>query len=359
MIDSVFSLLNCLIDQFIYLKLIIFNLVFYCMFNMGDLTKNAHSQVISILAEYLNNDELFIFDSLVFGKSYLQINKLYPIFKITGMLHVLTFSSSNIYVLWSVFNKIKSKINYQLFTFLLLTWINSFIFFVDKSSGIFRVILAANLKIILPRVFGIQYHSLSTNFIICLLLITSNFDCLIDLSFQFSFLAAFGILFFIKNRQPLYKKNVNKQSILLTESLNKTEKHSSILKKLYFQFMESYKLFIVVQLYLQPLLIYYFGFINLISWFSNLFFIIYIDFLIICFWFIQILLVVLIPFSLIQTKVAFLISLMIKPLIDCLIHALQLCSQISITQFSLRLSLSYVIIWWLILTLFFYLRRSL
>ncbi len=196
-----------------------------------------------------NKDTLSLVKGLVFGEKD-QLNSYYATFQQAGMVHILVASGFNVALLVGVVKPLlffTSRITKNYLT-MVVFWL--YIWFIGGEPPLLRAGLMVSFYLLVLN-FGLKISSRRIVFYSGAILLLLKPALLKSLSFWFSFLATLGLLLF--NRSFLLLFNSSKLGI--TEFFSK----------------EFYSTF-SAQLLILPLVIYFFGEFNWLSFVTNTFF---------------------------------------------------------------------------------------
>ncbi|MCC6710889.1 MAG: ComEC/Rec2 family competence protein [Candidatus Pacebacteria bacterium] len=196
-----------------------------------------------------NKDTLSLVKGLVFGEKD-QLNSYYVIFQQAGMVHILVASGFNVALLVDVVKPLlffTSRITKNYLT-MVVFWL--YIWFIGGEPPLLRAGLMVSFYLLVLN-FGLKISSRRIVFYSGTILLILKPELLKSLSFWFSFLATLGLLLFNRSFLLLF----NSSKLRVTEFFSK----------------EFYSTF-SAQLLILPLVIYFFGEFNWLSFLTNTFF---------------------------------------------------------------------------------------
>lgn len=183
-------------------------------------------------------------------------------FQKLGISHMLIISGFHFGFIVLIFSFIFSCFPHKTRLFLLLITVTSFMIILCPSPSIIRAWVTCSLSII-STIFSRSCSSINKLSVSSLLILTINPLSLLNLSFQFSFLATLGIIMFY----PSIKKNI---CILFDKKKISTKK--KVLPKITNALINYLSITIAAQIFIIPLLIFHFHKFYLGIFFYNILF---------------------------------------------------------------------------------------
>lgn len=189
-----------------------------------------------------NNGFLALLVNLVFGKIFELDQSLSHVFKVTGTLHILSASAYNVNVVLLSFKKIFDKFNKRKNRFcMLLVVLSLYGFLSDKSISIIRALISRLLYQLAYLNFR-QFHFFRVLVLSLLLFLLADFSLCSSLSLQLTMTACLALQ--LKGQLSFGKNKESWQDELVFTP-------------------------VVVQIFLAPLLLFYFQEFSLVSFLVN------------------------------------------------------------------------------------------
>lgn len=183
-------------------------------------------------------------------------------FQKLGISHMLIISGFHFGFILLIFSIIFSCFSYRIRFFLLLITVTGFMIMLCPSPSIVRAWITCSLAII-ATIFSRSCAGITKLSVSSLVILTTNPLNLLNLSFQFSFLATLGILMFY----PFIKENI---CILFDKQKMSTKKN--VLPTIINALIDYLSITIAAQIFIIPLLIFHFHKFYLGIFFYNILF---------------------------------------------------------------------------------------
>lgn len=207
---------------------------------------------------------------LVFGKLAEADNKLQPLFALTGMQYILVVSGFHLNLLIrAVTASLQSRVaNWQV-AFLAIAVAMAYHVVVGYSPSLFRAAVMSCAAIAARYVFFRQ-HRASYFFVLMIVVLCLMYrEKIENVSFQLSAAATAGIIYLM----PFFTRVDSVMASIERAEISGGSLRGSLLAKYFALTKESFWISVSVNLALLPLLLYYFGEVNLVSiGISSLFF---------------------------------------------------------------------------------------
>lgn len=190
-----------------------------------------------IIFRYYPQPQADLLSGMLVGSRAQMSPMLFEQLQITGTLHVIALSGTNISFLISsliVLAKLLGKKQANIFS---IFFIIGFILFVGPSPSVVRAGIMG-IMLLVAELVGKSFTAWYALFLTGFAMFLYNPDLILDLSFQLSFLATLGLVIFSFNDVKSYFKN-------------------------------SFKATVAAQIFTMPLILYHFGRISLVSFLTN------------------------------------------------------------------------------------------
>lgn len=203
-----------------------------------------------ILSEHLDSKLAGLALGITFGdKTHIDRN-LYENMRIIGATHLLVLSGGNIAMLGGFLTNILTFIPLKIRQGIVICTILLFISLIPTQGSVIR----ATIMYIIPQVgmiIGKQSNKMYTLFLTCIVMLLWNVNYLNDISFQLSFAALFGIIAFERKARVLTSKR-------------------NIINIFTSQIYSQIHLGISAQVFVLPLVFYYFNSISVLATLSTI-----------------------------------------------------------------------------------------
>lgn len=217
------------------------------------------------LVTVLPGDVFSILAGFIFGQQKNITQNLYHDLKITGLMHLVVASGSNVSMMigasdWG-FRRFLTNKKLQYLVTLIIIW--TYCFLLEGNVPIFRATLMGSL-FLGSKLFHRQYKSFWFLFITFALLLAGNLSLILNLSFQLSILSSLGIIMIV----PILNSNqFNLISFLETNGgpIFFSTQNNQLLKI----FRDSFFTTLAAQLFSLPIILLTFHELSIISIFAN------------------------------------------------------------------------------------------
>ncbi len=220
--DKIIFLLKRLINRSIYLLHKTYNSVEYRYLLGQKALEHKRNDSLEKLEETVGARGIPLVKGILFGDVSGIDRETYHSFKVIGILHVLSASSAN-FIIFLQFCLFFIRPLMKLLTKNQVFWLYFLIVFayfslVGAVASTIRAFLTLSLAFYASFVIQRSFLSLFNLYLAAVFMLTINPFYLETLSFQFSFLASFGIIFLYNylEKEPFIGKNYFLKNILLT-----------------------------------------------------------------------------------------------------------------------------------------------
>ena len=217
---------------------------------------------VSIINQQLPEPQASLLAGMLFGQKYSHMPQaLYNDLITTGTLHVVALSGTNVSILIRVVDKVFGSLGRRFGFIATIVTITLFVAMVGADPPIVRATIMGGLATLTSYIGRRSYVIYSLLFTATLMLIIKP-EWLTSLSFQLSFFATLGIIFFDSRGQKPHSRNVN-----LAHSWN--VQIGLVASWFKFIFMENLRTTLAAQIFITPLLVYSFGRLSLVAPLTN------------------------------------------------------------------------------------------
>lgn len=207
------------------------------------LKRNFTDYVINTVNRYLDEENSGVILKLILARSDNLNESIEDKYRDGGLSHLLAISGLHIFIIIFVLDQIliSFNLNFNLRTIVIITILFLYGFFIDFPSSMVRALLMFSTKRIL-EINRIPISNISAIFLSAIVILVLNPRKLYDLGFQLSYLSVLGINLLYGKVLPKGKNNIS----------------------------NSVYLYLSVNIFILPILVYKFNNFNVFSLFSNL-----------------------------------------------------------------------------------------
>ncbi len=248
------------------------------LLHIFDQVRSVQGVVREYWQPYLSREHASILSGMVFGGSNQLPSELKTNLKVIGMLHVVSASGYNVALISSLASHLVSRLTMGRLLKLGVILLMIFLYIVCAGSSLplIRAGLSVLMQSVASTLFRRQYHGLYTLLISAVILEIVEPRVWLNLSFQLTFAATFGIIIFADSFTAVIKGILSAFFNLLGVlklSGYKIERSSSLLVLSVKSFVDDLVSVVAVsgaaQIFTTPIVIFYFGEMSLISIIAN------------------------------------------------------------------------------------------
>lgn len=195
----------------------------------------------------------FLF-SLLFGAEQQSANDQRQIFKVIGMLHVLSASGLNVRVVRVIVEQVLQRFKYlsqKIKTILIGLSVLIFFYLSNFGLSLLRACLAAWLALLIGRIFYRQISSLRLFIYVCLLMIVFDKTVVDSISWQMSIAATGSIIWLL----PLFQKSFFSRQRLFQRLNYQSSNFTRVIFGLFSYFVQNVSLYLAAQVGILPIIL--------------------------------------------------------------------------------------------------------
>jgi ComEC/Rec2-related protein len=203
-------------------------------------------------------------NGMLFGNNYSPSAKLSELLKKSGLNYLMKISSLQIYLIMEVYAFFLAKaLRKNLFVAIQIVILLLYLTILGPTVALYRVVSVLLLRSFAKNILKRQYHSSIFLIESALLVLSINPFIILNLDFQFTYLASFGILLASSLHFSQQREGLHKHSLINTA--NRHDDIKRLINQINKHFLSGFKMVLCLQVVMTPLILYYFGEANVIS----------------------------------------------------------------------------------------------